>query len=162
MKSNLSVWASARRLALYASLALGVVAAPSTAAEASAKVTVSMTILKHAKLTVMAEPSVVVVTARDILRGFVDVPAAAQVAVHTNSPRYMLEIGSHGDFMRQIVVRGLGADIQLSPAGGNVTQEASSTSVTKATLALGFRFLLSEAAREGTYAWPVRLAVTPL
>jgi hypothetical protein len=74
----------------------------------------------------------------------------------------MLEIGSHGDFMRQIVVRGLGADVQLSPAGGNVTQQASSTSVTKATLALGFRFLLSETAREGTYSWPVRLAVTPL
>lgn len=131
------------------------------AAGATAKINLSMTVLKHARLTVLAQPSAVVVTAADISRGYVDVSAPAQVAVRANSSGYILEIGSHGDFMRQIVVRGLGTDVQLSPAGGLVPQN-SGGSVTNATLALGFRFILSEAARQGTYAWPVHLSVTPL
>ena len=132
-------------------------------AQADTKVTVSATILKRASLQVLAQPSSVNVTAADIARGYVDVPAASQVAVRSNAPAgYLLEFASQGDFMRQIVVRGLETDVQLSPAGGMVSQKAAGKGVTKATLALGFRFLLSESAQEGTYAWPMRLSVVPL
>jgi len=34
--------------------------------------------------------------------------------------------------------------------------------MSKAVLALGFRFVLSESARQGVYAWPMRMSVTPL
>jgi hypothetical protein len=132
-------------------------------ARADTKVTVSATILKRASLQVLAQPSSVLVTAADIARGYVDVPAASQVAVRSNAPAgYLLEFASQGDFMRQILVRGLETDVQLSPAGGMVSQRAAGKGVTKATLALGYRFLLSESAQEGTYAWPMRLSVVPL
>lgn len=157
------VWAA--RLALGHALVLGLcgVAPAAVAGSDEARVTVSATILKHASLKVLAQPSSVVVTAADIARGYVDVPAAAQVAIHSNTPEgYILEFAAQGDFMRQIEVRGLGSDVQLSPAGGLVTQRPAGTGVTKTILALGFRFLLSESAQQGTYPWPMRVSVAPL
>jgi hypothetical protein len=124
------------------------------------QVKVSVTVAKHASLRVVSQPGAVVVTAADIQRGYVDVPVAAQVAVQSNTPGYLLDFASEGDFMRQIVVRGLGADVQLSPAGGVVTQTAPGN--VKTTLALGFRFVLSDGAQPGAYPWPMRLAAQPL
>jgi hypothetical protein len=164
MKNNTAMIQVAR-LAMHA-LVVGVFCATASApaqAQAQAQVKVSVSILKRASLQVLAQPSSVTVTAADLARGYVDVPAASQVAVRSNAPAgYLLEFASQGDFMRQILVRGLDTDVQLSPAGGMVSQRGASKGVTKTTLALGFRFLLSESAQEGTYAWPMRLAVVPL
>jgi hypothetical protein len=151
----------AAQLAAGAALALGLLGVPLTAAAADeAKLTVTATVLKRASLKVLAQPTAVVVTAADIARGYVDVAAPAHVAVQSNTPGYLLDFASVGDFMRQIVVRGLGADVQLSPAGGLVTQTAPGN--VKTTLALGFRFVLSETAQPGAYPWPMRLAAQPL
>jgi hypothetical protein len=152
------------QLAALNMLVLGLLSVPATAAANSeVKLVVSATVLKRATLQVLAQPSSVVVTAADIARGYVDVPAPAQVAIQSNTRHgYQLEFASEGDFMRQIMVRGLNNDLQLSPAGGVVTQQPTGGGVTKTVLALGFRFLLSESAQQGTYAWPMRLSVTPL
>ena len=144
-------------------LALMLVALPLVAvAEQTVKLTVTATILKHASIQVLSQPTSVVVTAADIARGYVDVPTPTQVAVRNNSDGYMLDVASQGDFMRQMVVSGLGGEVQISPAGGLITQRTSSRGVSTTTVALAFRFLLSETAQQGTYAWPVRLAVAPL
>ena len=63
---------------------------------------------------------------------------------------------------RQILVRGLSGGVQLSPGGGLVQQGSNAGGVTRTTLALGYRFMLSSAAQAGTYAWPMQLSVTPL
>lgn len=125
---------------------------------------VAVTVSKRAALTVVAQPSFVVVTPADIAHGYVDVPVPAQVAIQTNSrDGYLLEFASHGDFMRQILVRGLGNDVQMSAGGGVVARAASfGQGVTRTTLNLAFRFVLSESAREGTYPWPMRLSVAPI
>src|SRR5688572_9964470 len=106
---------------------------PATAqASSEAKLLVSATVLKRATLQVLAQPSTVVVTAADIARGYVDVPVPAQVAIQSNTRHgYQLEFSSEGDFMRQILVRGLNNDLQLSPAGGVVTQQPTVGGVTK-------------------------------
>lgn len=152
------------QLAALNVLALGLLGVPATAqASSEAKLLVSATVLKRATLQVLAQPSSVVVTAADIERGYVDVPVPAQVAIQSNTRHgYQLEFSSEGDFMQQILVRGLNNDLQLSPAGGVVTQQPTPGGVTNTVLALGFRFLLSESARQGTYTWPVRLSVKPL
>lgn len=145
------------------SMALLMVAPAPPALADQAKVTVSATVMKHASLKVLAQPAAVVITAEDVARGYVDVAAPAQVAIRSNSPRgYMLEFANEGDFMRGILVRGLSSDVQLSPAGGAVMQSGSATGVTRATLDIGFRFMLAENAVPGTYAWPMRLSVAPV
>jgi hypothetical protein len=146
-------------------LALGLLCLPATSqAAGEIKVTVTATIAKHASLQVLAEPASLVITAADLARGYVDVPGASQVAIQSNtSDGYLLEFASQGDFMRQILVHGLRSGVvQLSPDGGVVAQSGgASAGITKTTLTLGFRFLLSPSARQGAYAWPVRLSVTP-
>jgi hypothetical protein len=153
------------QIAMYSALALGLLGMPAaaTAGSSGAKLTVSATILKHASLNVLAQPSSVVVTAADIARGYVDAAAPSQVAIKSNtSGGYLLEFANQGDFMRQILVRGLTTDVQLSPSGGVVMQASAGSGMTRSTLSLGFRFMLAEAAQAGTYSWPMRLSVTPL
>ncbi len=128
-----------------------------------AKLLVTATIHKHASLQVLAQPASVMVTAADIARGYVDVPSPAQVVVKSNTEGgYMLMFESHGEFLRQTVVKGLGADVQLGPSGGGVTQRAAGRGMSQTQLGIGYRFVLSESARQGVYAWPVRLSVTPI
>lgn len=145
------------------SLALLMVAPTPPASADQAKISVSATVLKHASLKVLAQPATVVITAEDVARGYVDVATPAQIAIRSNSPRgYMLEFANEGDFMRQVLVRGLSSDLQLGPAGGAVMQAAAASGITRATLDLGFRFVLADSARPGTYAWPVHISVTPV
>lgn len=165
MKTLKDGWVRAASGAVFGVLALGLLGAPATAAAGSDefKLSVTATVLKHASLKVLAQPASVVVTAADIARGYVDVPSPAQVAIQSNSQDgYMLMFASEGDFMRQTLVRGLGNDVQLDMAGGGVARGPEGRGMGKATLDLGFRFVLSESAQQGVYAWPMRLSVTPL
>ena len=164
MKSVRQIAIRTVQCAVMGAASLGVLLAPGNAiAGTETKLMVTATVLKRATLKTLAQPSSVVVTAADIARGYVDMPAAAQLAIQNNSlGGYLLEFAAQGDFMRQIMVKGLGNDVQLSPAGGAVMQPSTGSGVTRTTLALGFRFVLSESAREGIYAWPMRLSVTPL
>jgi hypothetical protein len=135
--------------------------APVQGAELEMKVTA--TVRKHASLRVLAQPGAVTVTPSDIARGYVEVVAPMQVAVRSNTQEgYMLVFDSHGDFFRQARVRGLGSEVQMGAGGGHVAQRASGGGMNTATLALAFRFELSQSAKEGIYAWPVHLSVMPL
>jgi hypothetical protein len=146
-------------------LAAALMAAPMMAAVGAqeAKLAVSATVLKHASMKVLAQPSSVVVTPADIARGYVDVPIASHILVLCNTQQgFMLDFASSGDGIRQILVRGLGADVQLGPDGGSVAQRVSGRGMTRTSLDLGYRFVLSEAAQPGAQPWPMRLSVTPL
>lgn len=125
---------------------------------------VSATVMKHASVKILAQPASVVITAADIALGYLDVPGHAQVAVQNNSRNgYQLLFESRGDFLHQIIVKGLGGDVQLDAGvGGSVTREGGGRGMSRVVLELGFRFVLSDSARQGVYAWPVRLSVTPL
>lgn len=134
---------------------------PVQGAELEMKVTA--TVRKHASLQVLAQPGTVTVTPSDIARGYVEVMAPLQVAVRSNTQEgYMLVFDNHGDFFRQARVRGLSSEVQMGPSGGHVAQRVSGSGMSTATLALAFRFELSQSAREGVYAWPVQLSVVPL
>ena len=163
MKSFKAVVGMVQAAVLSAAASAMLLAPASVIAGGSQELTVTATIAKHASLKVLAQPSAVVVTSADIARGYVDVPAPAHLAIRSNSQSgYLLEFASEGDFMRQILVKGLASDIQLSPAGGTIMQTATGAGVTNTTVALGFRFLLAESTRQGTYPWPMRVSITAL
>ncbi|SFC14835.1 hypothetical protein SAMN05216344_11012 [Polaromonas sp. OV174] len=151
--------------ALFSMLSVGFLGASGVAEAGSdeSKLLVTATVLKHASIKVLAQPTSVVVTATDIARGYVDVPGFAQVAVQSNTQEgYMLMFESQADFVRHTLVKGLGNDVQLGWSGGGVARSAIGRGMSKATLDLGFRFILSESARQGVYAWPIHLSVSPL
>ena len=156
---------SACPVLFFVAMTLSLLGTPlmAVAGSGESKLQVSVTILKHASLQVMAQPTSVLVTEADIARGYVDVPSPAQVAVQSNTQGgYVLMFESQGEFLRQTLVKGLGTDVQLSASGGGVTQRGAGRGMSKTLLDLGFRFVLSESARQGVYAWPMRLSVTPL
>jgi hypothetical protein len=112
MRKVSSVLAGAAHLAIFPVLGLSLLCASMETRAGETKLTVSATILKQASLRVLVQPASVVVTAGDIARGYVDVPAAVQVAIRSNtSGGYMLEFATQGDFMRQILVRGFRSDV---------------------------------------------------
>ena len=150
--------------ALLVALVVGWMAMPLTALAASeTKLTVSATVLKHASLQVLAQPASVVITAADMARGYVDVPSPAQVTVQSNTQDgYLLMFENQGEFFRETLVKGLDSDVQVSAGGGGVAQRSLGGGMRKNLLNLGFRFVLSDSARLGVYAWPMRLSVTPL
>jgi hypothetical protein len=151
----------AAQAAISGALSLGLMGGSAPADSQQAKLTVSATVLKRATLKVVAQPSSVVVTASDLARGYVDVPASAHLEIRSNTPDgYLLEFASEGGFLREILVTGLASQVQLSPAGGMVMQPSDGARVT--TLHLGFRFFLAQSAGTGTYAWPMRVFVTPI
>lgn len=151
------------RSALAASLFLGVLFSPLQGLAQSQQVslTVSATVLKSARLTVLAQPATVLVTAADVDRGYVDVAASTKLDIKSNSPDgFMIEFVGRGEFVRGLRVQGLGADLQMGPEGGYV--RLMSGPVRTRVFDLGFRLELSSVARPGTYAWPVQVAVTAL
>lgn len=159
--TNTVVSGRAKSFGQVAALVLAV-ASPAMAVGANeVHLQVSATVLKRATLATLAQPASLVVTAADIARGYVDVPSPSQVAVRNNSADgYMLMVSSRGDFIRQLHVRGLGDEVQMSAAGGFIRQPGGP--VATKVLDVGFRFELSDTAQPGVYAWPVQLSVTPL
>ena len=166
VQANGSVGRRWGALRVVLGMTIGLVVAFGQAAHAQSvesKLTVTANVLKHASLKVLAQPTSVVITAADIAKGYVDVAAPAQVTIQSNSREgYMLMFASEGEFLHQTLVRGLGNDVQLSAGGGGVMRSADGRGMAKATFDLGFRFLLSESARQGVYAWPLRLSVASL
>jgi hypothetical protein len=162
MESKTKLYTRAAPLALAALLSLGL-GAPVQAQTSGTEVRVSATVRKHASLQVLAQPGAVQITQADIARGYVDVPAPVQVAVKSNTQEgYLLVFDNHGDFFHQARVRGLAGDVQVGAAGGQVAQRVVGAGMSRTTLALSFRFELSESAREGVYAWPMQLSAMPL
>ena len=152
-------------LAFHVAMVLYFLGSPlwASAETGESKLLVSATVLKHASMQILTQPSAVVVTAADIARGYIDVSNSAKLAVQSNTQGgYMVMFESQGEFLRQTLVKGLDNDVQLSAYGGGVAQRASGRGMHKTMLDLGFRFILSESARQGVYAWPLRLSVTPL
>jgi hypothetical protein len=153
---------SVHRPLFAAVFAIGIVlGAPPVLAQQGVTLTVSATVLKRATLTVLSTPSTVTVTKDDIVRGYVDAHGSAKLALKTNSGAGVsLEFSSHSDFVQAMRVQGMNAEIQMSAAGGFARHMA--VPGTTEVLELRFRFALSEAAREGVYAWPVLVGVRPL
>ncbi len=148
--------------ALLKSLVLGLLfCMPWVAGAGESQLSVTATVVEHFSFKVLAQPASVVVTGTDIERGYVDAGTPSQVDIQSNSRGgYLFSFVSQGDFIRQVLVKGLGQDVQVG-AGGMVTR-AAGAGTRRTTLDLGFRFILSDSAREGIYPWPMQLSVTPL
>lgn len=160
--ANASTKKDATRSAVLAAALLGPLACPAVAVADSIGVTASATILKHASLQVLAQPSSVVVTPLDVARGYVVVPAPARVMVKNNTPSYRLVFSGQGDFVRQVRVSGLGADVQMGAGGGGLTRSTPGRGMNNTELDMGFRFELAAGTRQGVYPWPIQMSVVPL
>lgn len=96
--------------------------AGSTTALVSARVNLTATVLERTSMRVVNQARQLVVTDRDILRGYVDIPAASTIAVKSNNPRgYLLMfevIGGSDLFFDTITVTMTGRKCSFYPEAG--------------------------------------------
>lgn len=144
--------------------ALGVLTALAPAAEAaraSAGMAVSVTIAPNAKLRSDYQAPQLKVTAADVARGYVEVPAASRFSVVTNSRSgYCLEFNPVGEIFELVQVGGLDHVVQLSADGGAIVQRGPLHS--NLIYELSYRFTLHADAQVGVYPWPLQVSVRAL
>jgi hypothetical protein len=153
-----------KRLVTYAlSVTLGlaplVTMVPSAAAaQKSAAMAVSVTVIANAKMQTSYQASQLKITEADVARGYVEVPAASRFSVRTNSRTgYLMEFHPVADLFESVHVGGLGNTVQFGANGGSIVQRGPLAS--NATHELSFRFTLRPEARPGLYPWPLQLSV---
>jgi hypothetical protein len=144
--------------ALSMSNLIGAGEAHSGTTVASAKVSITATVLEHTSMHVLNQAQELVVTNADIARGYIEVPAATRISVKTNNPAgYLLAFEAVSGFplfeSMHVIVGG--TEVQLSPAGGWVPQPYVRGGITQDVT---YRFALSKNAQPGTYGWPLMIS----
>lgn len=150
----------ALQLLLASAVGFALVIASEDIYPSSASLSVSAVVLRKVWLRV-EPPPLLPVTAEDVARGYVDVPAPTVLSLRSNSPdgfRFTI------DFDRQLVasarMQGLLQDMELRPGGASVAVRGRFREEVR--FELRWRLALAQAVRPGVYAWPVRLQVEPI
>ena len=149
------------RAALIAALSLSAmpVAAVAEAGSVSTTLHVSAVVLPRADLNIIKQPTELVLTDADVRRGYVEVAAASMLELKSNSRAgCLLSFETNGFPFEEASVNVMGRDVVLGPGGGLVTLPV----LGRTTVALSYRFVLSEGTQPGTYEWPFSLSVSPL
>lgn len=121
---------------------------------------VSATVLPYARLTDVAVPATMAVSAGDVARGYVEVVEPTKLAVAHNTAGYVLEVHSLLPIASRIEVYGLPEQVRLEGTGGSI-EHRSPPSIDE-RVALTYRLVLTPDTRAGDYPWPLHLSVRPL
>ncbi len=148
-------------VALSALLLFAALPQDAMAEQASAQLTVSVTVLPHAKLEVISQAPELKVAASDIRRGYVDVPAASLFKVRTNSREgFVLDFHALAELFKSVQIQGLGADVKFGSEGGAVVQRMPGQHTGQ--VELGYRFFLAQDMQPGSYPWPLMVTARAL
>ena len=129
-----------------------------TADEVRSRFQVSLQVPVRLALQPLGEPASVMLTADDLARGYVDIPARYHVS-HNDRRGYVLQIVHLGGVAREVRVSGLGGTLVVADDAVEVHRDGQSF---EQDVALEFRLVLEPAAQAGRYDWPVALNVQPL
>jgi hypothetical protein len=118
---------------------------------------VGTVVLPNTELTTLYQAPLIVISDRDIERGYVEMAAATRLRIKTNQKSgYTLLIEGLGGPFREAYITGLAHEIQINSAGAFIHQPYSKKTV---SAELGYRFILSETAKAGGYPWPLTISL---
>lgn len=147
--------------AARSALIVGACFASAGAKDAHTSFTVGASVRAVARIELGSIPSVLHISAADVARGYLELNEPAQLSVTSNSQHgYALDFLAVEPLFSQVVVQGLGSDVELGAEGGTVVQRGAAPRPVR--LALKFRFMLAPGVAAGEYPWPMRFAVRPL
>lgn len=131
------------------------------AAQNTAALSVSAKVIANTRMQMLHQATQLTISAADIARGHVELPAATRFSVRTNSPvGYRIEFHSRGDLFDAVAISGLGRPAHLGADGGSIAQRG--LVATELNHELSFRFTLRPGLLPGTYPWPLAMAVRTL
>lgn len=124
----------------------------------TAKVMVMARIAGFFRLQIDHQVAALTVTARDIERGYVEVPAASSFSVITNTQDgYLIDFRPRSDVFRSVVVTGLQGSVEIGADGGTAVHNVPHGRTT--VHQLGYRFMLRPDLQPGSYPWPLAISV---
>ena len=115
--------------------------------------------LPHGYVVMEDQTPTLHITAEDVARGVVEIPAASRFAITTHAPvGYMVDfVAARGSLCEQVVVEGMGSPARLGPRGGTVVQRDAAAG--RRTVTLNYRCTLAAGASPGSYPWPLEMVV---
>ena len=132
-----------------------------SAARAAEDLAISGSLETHTALKIVFLTSELVITPSDILQGYIDMPAAAQIEIQNyNLAGYLIVFkGLCGPF-KEVRIEGLDQEVIVTPQGGEIVQSYQGRDPLMAKLK--YRFILSDKAKPGKYACPLTISVSPI
>jgi hypothetical protein len=145
---------------LLSLLAIAVFLPTAYANSASSTMNVSVQVIARTIVTVGQQPAAIDVTAKDIQRGYIDLPAAVAFQVRSNARNgYALQFEPvGGPFSRAQVKWGN----RTAVVGADGSWLSQSYQPGTATGLLDVRLVLTAEATPGSYAWPIRFDANSL
>jgi hypothetical protein len=102
-----------------------------------------------------------VITQADILRGYIDIPVAEKIVIQNNNlAGYLVFFKGLNSPFKEVIIKGLEKEIRINSESGWITQPYNGRD--PVTIELSYRFIFSEDAKPGTYAWPFTISVSPV
>lgn len=148
-------------IALAAAFALSAAPRPARAASAgfgSSTMKVTANVLPYLRLQVLKQVSTLDVTAEDVARGYIDVPAATDLMAKTNDRNgFSLSFDARSNVFRKAQVTGLVSGLELGPDGGMAHQPFTGNQM---LMRLSYRFFLAPEVAPGSYPWPLQISST--
>ncbi len=142
-------------------LAAASIAPHADAASARSQIAVTAFVPAQTVAQTVTQPTQITITAEDIARGYVDMPAASQLRITSNNPvGYVVDFFSRLPIFTSVTVSSAGGSADLGPEGGAIVERGSHGR--DIPLHLSFRFNLTAQVQPGTYPWPLALNVRPL
>ena len=120
--------------------------------------TVTAAVTEAVQLSVTHQAVMLVVTERDVARGFVIVPGASRLEIGHDGP-CVFEFRSTAPVVKSFTVTTPGLTGFFGRDGGTLNYRPRSSA--KAPLSIDYHFELAAGARPGTYPWPVTMTVLP-
>ena len=145
---------------MLTALALASALTPNSAHASStmATVQVSAAVRPSVRLQTDFQAERITVTADDVARGYVDIPAASRFTVVTpKGGNYFVDFHVRSDLFQSVNIDGMGSQVELGTDGGTVAQ--TGPGLKGAISTLNYRFRLKANVRAGDYDWPLMLAV---
>lgn len=128
------------------------------AADIRAYMTVTANVVDTVGIRSVYQAQDLVISAQDIERGFVEVPAASRLEIRSPRPS-LFEFRSVGDLFKSVHVSGAG-DTDFGGQGGTLLYKSSGNGMSN--VALSYRFDLNPGVTPGTHRWPLALTVLPM
>jgi hypothetical protein len=131
-------------------------AAPASAGSSTMRV--SATVLPYLRLRVLNQAATLNVTAEDVARGYIDVPAGTDLMARTNDRNgFSLSFDARSNLFRKAQVTGLGGGLEIGPEGGLAHQPFTGSQM---LMRLSYRFFLAPQVGPGNYPWPLQISST--
>lgn len=127
----------------------------------SSRTAITEEVQRLTSLKVVFQTQELVITQADILRGYVEIRSAEHIEIQNNNlSGYLLVFEGLNGLFKEVIVKGLGDEVSITPDGGWVAQPYNGRD--PLMIELSYKFILSEKAQPGTYTWPLIVYASPI